>query len=59
MNERINQVTIVGGGSAGWIMGLVLTTLLNRADKDRIKITVIESPRPIKKLVSALKLKRQ
>ena len=45
MNERINEVTIVGGGSAGWIMGLVLTTLLNRADKDHIKVTLIESPR--------------
>jgi len=45
MNERINEVTIVGGGSAGWIMALVLTTLLNRADKDRFKFTVIESPR--------------
>jgi len=45
MNERINEVTIVGGGSAGWIMALVLTSLLNRADKDRIKIIVIESPR--------------
>jgi glycine/D-amino acid oxidase-like deaminating enzyme len=45
MNERINEVTIVGGGSAGWIMALVLTSLLNRADKDRVKITVIESPR--------------
>ena len=45
MNERINEVTIVGGGSAGWIMALVLSSLLNRADQDRIKITVIESPR--------------
>lgn len=45
MNERINEVTIVGGGSAGWIMALVMTSLLNRADKDRIKITLIESPR--------------
>jgi hypothetical protein len=31
MNEGINQVTIVGGGSAGWITGLALTTLLNQA----------------------------
>ncbi|VAW76684.1 Tryptophan halogenase [hydrothermal vent metagenome] len=45
MSERINTVTIVGGGSAGWITALVLTTMLNRVDKNRIKITLIESPR--------------
>ena len=28
MSERIDQVTIVGGGSAGWIMALYLTTRL-------------------------------
>ena len=37
MNERIDEVTIVGGGSAGWIVGLVLTTLLNKADKECVK----------------------
>ena len=40
MNERIDEVTIVGGGSAGWIMGLVLITLLNEAGKDRVKVTL-------------------
>ena len=45
VTERIDSVTIVGGGAAGWIMALFLTTMLNRAQRDRIRITLIESPR--------------
>lgn len=45
MTERIDSVTIVGGGAAGWIMALFLTTMLNRVKRDRIRITLIESPR--------------
>lgn len=43
--QRINEVTIVGGGSAGWIMALFLVTKLNANKKKNIKVTLIESPR--------------
>jgi len=45
MQQRVDQVTVVGGGSAGWIMALYLTTMLNRSEPGRVKVTVIESPR--------------
>lgn len=38
MNEQTNEVTIVGGGSAGWIMALVLTSLLNRQIRIALKL---------------------
>lgn len=43
--QKINQITIIGGGSAGWIMALYLVTKLNRVNKKNVKITLIESPR--------------
>ncbi|MBL3617204.1 MAG: tryptophan 7-halogenase, partial [gamma proteobacterium endosymbiont of Lamellibrachia anaximandri] len=43
MNERIDDITIVGGGSAGWLMGLFLTTMLNKGES-KVKVTLIESP---------------
>jgi len=45
LNKRLNEVTIVGGGSAGWLIALFLVTLLNRGDdKQKVKITLIDSP---------------
>ncbi|MCK5479489.1 MAG: tryptophan 7-halogenase, partial [Gammaproteobacteria bacterium] len=45
MNKRLDEVTIVGGGTAGWLIALFLVTTLNRGDdKSKVKITVIESP---------------
>ncbi|WP_177421097.1 tryptophan halogenase family protein [endosymbiont of Lamellibrachia barhami] len=43
MNERIDDITIVGGGAAGWLMGLFLTTMLNKGES-KVKVTLIESP---------------
>jgi tryptophan 6-halogenase len=46
MSEPIRRVTIVGGGTAGWLTALILHANLNRNIKqDRIAITVIESPK--------------
>lgn len=46
MAERIEEVTIVGGGTAGWLAAVYLVTLLNqRADEGGgTKVTLIESP---------------
>lgn len=45
MSKRLDEVTIVGGGSAGWMIALFLVTTLNRSGgKPKVKITVIESP---------------
>jgi len=43
--KRINEVTIIGGGAAGWIMALFLVTKLNAHNKKNVKVTLIESPR--------------
>ena len=46
MGKPISQITIVGGGTAGWLSALLLQSLLSK-DKDRPavqRITVIESP---------------
>ena len=45
MGKRLDEITIVGGGSAGWLIALFLVTILNRArDAAPVKIAVIESP---------------
>ncbi len=45
MVNRIEEVTIVGGGTAGWITALSLTTLLNaRREGPGIRVTLVESP---------------
>lgn len=45
MAEPINEVTIVGGGTAGWLAALMCVTLLNRdPDEPFTGATVIESP---------------
>ncbi|MBT8448636.1 MAG: tryptophan 7-halogenase [Gammaproteobacteria bacterium] len=42
MNSPINQIVIVGGGTAGWLTAAVLGAHFNLDDK--FKITLIESP---------------
>lgn len=45
MNNRIESVTIVGGGTAGWLSAVMLATFMNgRHDGPPIRITLIESP---------------
>src|SRR5262245_59860945 len=45
MSNQIKHVTIVGGGTAGWLTALMLNADLNNDTKERrIKVTVIESP---------------
>jgi flavin-dependent dehydrogenase len=43
--NRISSVTIVGGGTAGWVTAMVLNSALNgHGDGPRVRITLIESP---------------
>ncbi|GAB5467144.1 MAG: hypothetical protein Kilf2KO_01740 [Rhodospirillales bacterium] len=45
MSARIDQVTIVGGGTSGWLTALILQSFLNRRpDQPPVAITLIESP---------------
>lgn len=45
MSKRIEHVTIVGGGTAGWLTALMLQTKLNSIpDEKNVQITLIESP---------------
>ena len=45
MDNQINEVTIVGGGTAGWLAAAFLVRFMNLRNKQNpIKITLIESP---------------
>ncbi|MEE8140250.1 MAG: tryptophan 7-halogenase, partial [Alphaproteobacteria bacterium] len=45
MSNRVQHVTIVGGGTAGWLAAGILHAGLNRrGDGPDVHITVIESP---------------
>lgn len=46
MAERVRDITIVGGGTAGWLTALLLGTFCRTSAKDphALKITLIESP---------------
>ena len=45
MSNRIERVTIVGGGTAGWLTALIINYAFNRNPRERrIAIALIESP---------------
>ncbi len=45
MTNSINHVTIVGGGTAGWMAAAMIFGVRNRRnDGEDLKITLIESP---------------
>jgi tryptophan halogenase len=45
MDQRITEITIVGGGTAGWMTAACLISFLNfRRQQNPLKITLIESP---------------
>ena len=45
MDNQINEVTIVGGGTAGWLTAAFLIRFMNLRDEENpTKITLIESP---------------
>jgi hypothetical protein len=45
MSKRVQHVTIVGGGTAGWLAAGILNAGLNRrCEEEDVRITVIESP---------------
>ena len=43
MEDGINRVVIVGGGSAGWLSAGVIAAE-HRIDKERFELVLIESP---------------
>ena len=46
MAERIEEFTVVGGGTAGWVAALSLSTFLNRyREGPPVRVTLIESPK--------------
>ncbi len=46
MGARIDEVTIVGGGTAGWMSAIMLSSFLNRAGgQPPVRVTLIESPK--------------
>lgn len=44
MAAPVEHVTVVGGGTAGWLTAAFLVTILNRHSVGRVKVSVIESP---------------
>nr|WP_051548034.1 tryptophan 7-halogenase [Sneathiella glossodoripedis] len=45
MGSQINEITIVGGGTAGWLTAAFLVRYLNFNKEEKpTKITLIESP---------------
>ncbi len=45
MTNRIDNITIVGGGTAGWLAAIMITTFMNaRRDGPPVAVTLLESP---------------
>lgn len=45
MDNHVKSLTIVGGGTAGWLTALMMHTMLNRRlKKPAVQVTLIESP---------------
>ena len=45
MTRRIKSITIVGGGTAGWMAATYLVSMLSRrAESEGVQVTLIESP---------------
>jgi tryptophan halogenase len=43
-SQSINQIIIVGGGTAGWLTAAILSKKLNSIDTNSVQVTLIESP---------------
>ena len=44
MNTEINNIVILGGGTAGWLSACILAKKLNCSSNSKITVTLIESP---------------
>ena len=43
MNSQINNIVILGGGTAGWLTACILAKQLNCANSNQVSITLVES----------------